>query len=68
MVTAKVSRIKLDSGGYDRHGKYYGNLRHYPVFAADIDDGEWVKREYIRASSYQEARSHFKKLGMKVER
>lgn len=68
MITAKVSRVGLDSGGYDRYGKYFGVMSGYPVFSADIDDGDWVKREYIRAHSYQEARQHYKRLGMKVER
>ena len=68
MTEVKVFRVKLDAGGYDRWGKYFGNLRHYPVFGADIDDGACEKREYIRASSYQEAREHYKRLGMKVGR
>jgi hypothetical protein len=68
MIEVKVFRVKLNAGGYDRWGKYFGVLHHYPVFGADIDDGVYEKREYIRASSYQEAREHYKRLGMKVVR
>ena len=68
MTSAKVFRVKLDAGGYDRWGKYFGKLPNYPVFGADIVNGAYERREYIRASSYQEAREHYKGLGMKVAR
>lgn len=63
MITIKVSRVKLDNGGYDSGGKYFGNLRGLNLYCADLDDGNWIRREYIRAPGYQEARNHFKSFG-----
>ena len=65
--TVKVSRVRLDGQGYDKGGRYFGTgprLYHYEVEQPhlNIDSG------YMRASSYQEARNHFKRNGYKVLR
>ena len=65
--TVKVSRVRLDRQGYDRGGRYFGvgpSLYHYEVDEPyfNYDSG------YMRASSYQEARNHFKSKGYKVLR
>jgi len=65
--TVKVSRVRLDGQGYDRGGRYFGTgprLYHYEVEQAFYNDDSG----YMRAATYQEARSFFKSKGYKVLR
>jgi hypothetical protein len=65
-TVVKIRRVKLDSGGYDPFGRYFGV--GYPLFSVDIDNGIDERREYIRATSYQEARNRHKGPGVTVYR
>ena len=64
-IEIKVSRVRLDAGGYDKRGQYFGTGGR--LFRAFIDDGTDIRTEYIRSGDYQSARAYFKSRG-KVSR
>jgi hypothetical protein len=64
-IEIKVSRVRLDAGGYDKSGCYFGTGAR--LFRAVIDNGADIRTEYIRSADYQSARAHFKSRG-KVSR
>lgn len=59
----KVSRVRLDRGGYDKSGRYFGRIHGYSLYRADIDDGVNFRTEYIQSEAYQSARAYFKFMG-----
>ena len=66
MIEVKVSRVKLDAQGYNKGGRYFGVGGR--LYRAVLDDGLDLRFEYLRAASYQDARSCYKLPGYTVQR
>lgn len=50
----RAERVRLDRGGYDRHGRYWGvGEPLYYVYPWD----DWGESEYVRAPSAKAARA-----------
>lgn len=61
-----IRRVKLDAGGYDKHGGGYFGVGA-PLYSVVTDDGE-TYREYVRAASYRALADDCRARGYRVTR
>jgi len=64
--TVTIRRVKLDAGGYDKHGGYFG--RGAPVYSVVTDDGETYHGDHVRAVSYRDLADDYRSRGYRVTR
>jgi len=61
-----IRRVKLDAGGYDKHGGYFGIGG--PLYSVVTDDGETYRGVHVRAASYRALADDYRARGYHVTR
>ena len=68
-IFCKITRIHLNSEGYAKDGRYFGQGRNLYMYETWSEDPSYrSKSDFVRANSYQELRAKMKHGGYHVER